>query len=140
MVTGIIRAARGPNGTRAAVLTRFFGRIARSSAVIAGCSAGSSRKYQNQAIAQRKLAVPTTTNEPRQPTQGIRRMPISGGVSVLPSLANACVMPCAKPRFSGRVQFDMARVATGSADTRSEEHTSELQSPDVTSHGAFFFK
>ena len=36
-----------------------------------------------------------------------------GGATALPSRAKACVMPCAKPRLPGAVQFCMARVAVG---------------------------
>ena len=40
---------------------------------------------------------------------------ISGGVAALPNREKAWVMPCAKPRWSGRIQFDSARVAVGKA-------------------------
>ena len=76
-----------------------------------------------------KLMVPTTTNDPRQLTSRISHA-TSGGVSALPSRANACVMPCAKPRFSAGIQFDIARVATGSADTPMPSSTRPRIMPD----------
>src|SRR3954449_9537660 len=62
-------------------------------------------------MAQRKLIVPTTTNEPRQLTSRISHA-ISGGVSALPSRAKAGVMPGAKPRFSAGIHVDIAAMST----------------------------
>ena len=80
-------------------------------------------------IAHRKLIVPITTNDPRQLTSRISHA-TSGGVNAFPSRANACVMPCANPRFSAGIQFDMARVATGSADTPMPRSTRPRIMPD----------
>ncbi len=63
-----------------------------------------------------------TTNDPRQVTSTISQA-TSGGVNALPSRANACVIPCANPRLSAGVQADIARVATGSADTPMPSNT-----------------
>jgi hypothetical protein len=38
---------------------------------------------------------------------------INGGATALPMRDAACVVPCAKPRLSAGIQFDMARVAVG---------------------------
>src|SRR6266550_2544254 len=82
-----------------------------------------------QAAAQTKLTAPITTNDPRQLTSRISQA-TSGGVRALPSLANACVIPCANPRFSAGVQLDIARVATGSADTPPPSSTRPRIMPD----------
>ena len=73
--------------------------------------------------------VPITTNDPRQLTSRMSHA-TSGGVNAFPSRANACVMPCAKPRFSAGIQFDIARVATGSAETPMPRSTRPRIIPD----------
>ena len=59
-----------------------------------------------------RLTHPSMTNDPRHVTSAISHATI-GGVTALPSRANAWVMPCAKPRRPSGVQFCIARVATG---------------------------
>src|ERR1700712_2111727 len=51
-------------------------------------------------------------NTPRQLVAIISHT-INGGATALPMRDAACVMPCAKPRLSAGIQFDMARVAGG---------------------------
>src|ERR1019366_5747818 len=58
------------------------------------------------------LTIPTMMNEARQEYARMSNA-TSHGVSELPRREKACVMPCAKPRFSLGVQYDMARVAVG---------------------------
>src|SRR5438270_2627870 len=95
---------------------RCFGSIAISAGVIPGCSAGLSRKYQPHRIAQPKLAIPRTTNDPRQATNRINQA-TSGGVSIFPTRAAEFVIPCANARLPSGIQADIARVAVGKAET-----------------------
>src|SRR5258708_6241874 len=61
---------------------------------------------------QTRVTNPSTMNEPRQVSQNISAA-IKGGVSALPSRAEAWVIPCAKPRLTAGVQYCIARVAVG---------------------------
>ena len=63
-------------------------------------------------MTQMRLATPSTRNAPRQLLQSTSAA-TSGGVTALPSRANACVMPCANPRRCAGVQLCIARVAVG---------------------------
>ena len=101
---------------------RCFGSIAISAGVIPGCSAGLSRKYQPHRIAQPKLAIPRTTNDPRQATNRINQA-TSGGVTIFPTRAAECVIPCANARLPSGIQADIARVAVGKADTPMPSNT-----------------
>src|ERR1700682_5014783 len=113
MATGAMRLINGPHGIAGASLTpTYTGRSLSSDSVILAWSRGSSRKYQAQTNAQRKLNAPRIMNDPRQEKAIISQV-TRGGVTALPMRANAWVIPCAKPRFPGAVQFDMARVAVG---------------------------
>src|SRR5271156_6726055 len=85
---------------------------ANSSSVMAGCWCGSSRKYQAHMIAQTRVTAPTMKNELRHENETMRNA-IMGGHTALPSLADACVTPCAQPRRSRGIHWDTARVATG---------------------------
>ncbi len=64
-------------------------------------------------MTQAKPIRPVTTKEPRQVTAAISAT-VATGVSALPSRENACVMPCANPRFRISTQCCIARVAVGS--------------------------
>ena len=56
---------------------------------------------------------------------------MSGGVTALPNRAKACVIPCAQPRWSGRIQFARARVAVGKAGPSPIPSTSRAQNSDT---------
>src|ERR1700739_215638 len=82
------------------------------SASLSGGLVGISRKLKVHTTTQRKLAVASTTKEPRQDTDWISSA-IKGGVAALPIRAKEWVIPCAKAQFRSGVQVDMARVAVG---------------------------
>ncbi len=79
---------------------------------MAGCSFGSSRKYQNQTKTQVRLTTPMMMKAARQLSSTISQA-TSGGVTALPKRAKECVSPWAKPRRPAGVQYCMARVAVG---------------------------
>ena len=88
------------------------GSRARSSGVTPRWSRGSSRKYSHHTTTQTRLTTPSTANAPRQVPHTMSAA-TTGGVTALPSRANECVTPWAKPRLLGGVQFCIARVAVG---------------------------
>src|SRR5579883_1984867 len=99
-------------GTGAFALARpRLGRSANSSALSGGL-VGTSRKVKVHTTSQMKLAMASTTKEPRQDTNWINSA-IKGGVTALPIRAKEWVMPCAKAQLRSGVHVDMARVAVG---------------------------
>src|SRR5437879_5220078 len=107
---------KGTGSVLYALRDRAFGSISSSAGVIAGWSAGLSRKYQPHKIAQPKLAIPRTTNEPRHATSTISQA-TRGGVTIFPTRAAECVIPCANARLPSGIHADIARVAVGKAET-----------------------
>src|SRR5271167_1181108 len=88
------------------------GSCASASAVIAGCSRGSSRKYQSHIASQTSVAATSTKKAARQEKAVIRPATISA-VAALPIREKVWVMPCANPQRPRGVQADIARVAAG---------------------------
>ncbi len=87
--------------------------------VAAGCAAsagwpGSPRDAQCHRMIQLMLTAPITMKDMRQETYA-NNPATRSGVSALPSLAAACVMPWANPQLRAGIQSAIARVAVGKA-------------------------
>src|ERR1700750_1820809 len=103
---------------------------ARTSGVIEGWPAGSSRKYQNQTAAQVKVTATRTKKAARQEEIAIRPTTISE-VAALPTREKAWVTPWAKPQRPCGVQADMARVAVGKPNPSPIPSSSRARNTDT---------
>src|SRR4029453_4514196 len=102
-----------------------------------GWSSGVSLNDITQMTVHTKLATPSTMNDVRHPYRATTASTI-GGVTAPPSLAQLCVMPCAKPRSRAGNHQVNARVAVGKAppsprpaSTRQTTSDSTLQDAPV---------
>src|ERR1700688_2549061 len=112
----MMRRARRNQGTLDGVYKRVpAGRATSSSCVTEGCACGESRKYQAQTAIHTRLTPARMKNDCRQDHHAIRAATM-GGVMKLPSRAELCVIPCAKPQRDSGAQRDIACVAVGSAE------------------------